>query len=98
MAVAIEHSSAPDQKVHITFSILGDPVPEKLQIEITDLGVGFVPEEVEEPRIEEKLKANRKRGWGLKIIEGLMDEVEVETGSHGTTVRMTKSRQPENAS
>jgi len=95
---AIEHSGAPDRKVHITFSILGDPVPEKLQIEITDLGVGFVPEEVEEPKIEEKLKASRKRGWGLKIIEGLMDEVEVETGSRGTTVRMTKTRQPESAS
>jgi len=95
---AIEHSGAPDRKVHITFSILGDPVPEKLQIEISDLGVGFVPGDVEEPKIEEKLKANRKRGWGLKIIEGLMDEVEVKTGSRGTTVRMTKSRQPEKAS
>ena len=95
---AIEHSGAPDRKVHITFSILGDPVPEKLQIEIADLGVGFEPDQVEEPRIEEKLRANRKRGWGLKIIEGLMDEVEVKTSSRGTTVRMTKSRQPERAS
>ena len=95
---AIEHSGAPDRKVHITFSILGDPAAEKLQIEISDLGVGFKPDEVEEPRIEEKLKANRKRGWGLKIIEGLMDEVEVVSDSHGTTVRMTKSQQPEKTS
>jgi len=94
---AIEHSSAPDRKVHLTFSILGDPVAEKLQIEIADLGVGFEPDQVEEPRIEEKLKATRKRGWGLKIIEGLMDEVEVITGSHGTTVRMTKAQRPEKA-
>ena len=95
---AIEHSGAPDRKVHITFSILGDPVPEKLVIEIADLGVGFKPDQVEEPRIEEKLKASRKRGWGLKIIEGLMDEVEFQTSSHGTTVKMTKSRQPEKTS
>lgn len=95
---AIEHSGAPDRKVHITFAILGDPVPEKLQIEISDLGVGFELDQVEEPKIEEKLKANRKRGWGLKIIEGLMDEVEFVTGGRGTTVRMTKSRQPEKAS
>ena len=95
---AIEHSSAPDRKVHIVFSILGDPVPEKLKIEITDFGVGFERDQVEEPRIEEKLRSNRKRGWGLKIIEGLMDEVEVETGSKGTTVRMTKFQQPESAS
>ena len=92
---AIEHSGAPDRKVHITFSILGDPIPEKLQIEITDFGVGFEPDEVEEPRIEQKLTADRKRGWGLKIIQGLMEEVEVETGSRGTKVIMTKSRQAE---
>ena len=95
---AIEHSGAPDRKVHIKFSILGDPVPERLQIEISDLGVGFEPGEVEVPRIEEKLTANRKRGWGLKIIEGLMDEVVVKTSSHGTTVRMTKFGQAEKAS
>ncbi len=95
---AIEHSGAPDRKVHITFSILGDPVPEKLVIEIADLGVGFKPDQVEEPRIEEKLKASRKRGWGLKIIEGLMDEVEFQTSSHGTTVKMTKSLEPEKTS
>jgi serine/threonine-protein kinase RsbW len=92
---AIEHSEAPDRKVHITFSILGDPVPEKLQIEIADFGIGFAPDQVEEPRIEEKLTAERKRGWGLKIIQGLMDEVEVRTGDQGTTVIMTKARQAE---
>ncbi len=90
---AIEHSGAPDRKVHITFSILGDPAPERLQIEITDFGVGFRPASVEEPNIDQKIKALRKRGWGLKIIEGLMDQVEVKTGNEGTTVIMTKARQ-----
>jgi anti-sigma regulatory factor (Ser/Thr protein kinase) len=39
-----------------------------------------------------KLKAVRKRGWGLKIIRGLMDEVDIVSGPDGTTVVMSKMR------
>ena len=53
---------------------------------------GFSPDEIEEPVIEDKIKARRKRGWGLKIIRGLMDEVEIRSGSEGTTVVMSKLR------
>ena len=89
---SFEHSHAGDQKVKIEFAVLGDSEPEKLQITITDSGIGFSPDDVEEPKIEEKLKAASKRGWGLKIIKGLMDEVEIRSGSTGTTVVMSKSR------
>ncbi len=89
---SFEHSHAGDQKVRIEFAVLGDSEPEKLQITITDSGIGFSPEDVEEPIIAEKLKAARKRGWGLKIIKGLMDEVEIRSGASGTTVVMSKSR------
>ncbi len=89
---SFEHSHAGDQKVKIEFAVLGDSEPEKLQITITDSGIGFSPEDVEEPIIAEKLKAARKRGWGLKIIKGLMDEVEIRSGPTGTTVVMSKSR------
>ena len=89
---SLEHIHAGDQKVQIDFAVLGDSKPEKLQITITDSGIGFSPDDVEEPIIEEKLKAASKRGWGLKIIKGLMDEVEIRSGSTGTTVVMSKSR------
>ena len=89
---SFEHSSADDRKVYITFAILGDPEPQKLQITIRDTGIGFEPGDVEEPSIEEKLKAVNKRGWGLKIIKGLMDEVEIRSDSHGTTIVMSKYR------
>ena len=89
---SFEHSLATDQAVQIKFAVLGDPEPEMLQITITDTGIGFSPDDVEEPRIEEKLKAKRKRGWGLKIIKGLMDEVEIHSDTRGTTVVMSKSR------
>jgi serine/threonine-protein kinase RsbW len=89
---AFEHSHAPDRRVRITLAVLGESEPEKLEIKVHDAGVGFSPRELEEPRIAEKLKAARKRGWGLKIIEGLMDEVEIDSGTDGTTVVMRKLR------
>ncbi|MDH3253639.1 MAG: ATP-binding protein [Acidobacteriota bacterium] len=89
---AFEHSQASDRKVYVTFAVIGDTAPEKLQITIRDSGVGFKPEAVEEPRIEEKLRAKSKRGWGLKIIKGLMDEVAIESSSTGTSIVMSKYR------
>jgi serine/threonine-protein kinase RsbW len=87
---AFEHSRAEDGRVYITFEIVGGKKTPKLQITIEDTGVGFEPKEVEAPRIEDKLKATRKRGWGIQIIKGLMDEVEITSGAGGTTVVMRK--------
>lgn len=89
---AIEHSSAEDGSLHLTFTVLGQEEPETLRITVRDFGVGFDPENLVQPKIEEKLKAVNKRGWGLKIIEGLMDEVDVVSGSRGTSVIMSKTR------
>jgi serine/threonine-protein kinase RsbW len=89
---AFEHSSASDHKVYVTFKVLGDGSPKKLEIAICDRGVGFEPSAVEEPKIEEKLKAASKRGWGLRIINGLMDEVEIRSNRTGTTIVMSKYR------
>lgn len=89
---ASEHSNSSDRTVFLTFAVLGDERPSKLQIEVHDNGAGFSPEQVETPRIEDKLKAMRKRGWGLKIIEGLMDEVEIHSDAEGTTIIMSKLR------
>ena len=90
---ALEHSRAADKEVYVTFEVLGKKDdPEKLRITVRDTGVGFSPEELAEPTIEEKLKSQRKRGWGLKIIRGLMDEVEIRSNRTGTTVVMSKLR------
>ena len=89
---AFEHSRSSDRKVYMTFEVLGEREPESLRITVRDTGVGFTPEEVEEPTIEGKLKMARKRGWGLKIIRGLMDAVEIHSGTDGTTVVMSKAR------
>jgi serine/threonine-protein kinase RsbW len=89
---AIEHSQSREREVYVTFEVLGEKDPEKLRITVRDTGVGFEPESMDEPRIEDKLKARRKRGWGLKIIRGLMDEVEIHSGAEGTIVVMSKLR------
>src|SRR6185369_2146656 len=62
---ALEHSRAADEEVYVTFEVLGDKDPETLRITVRDTGVGFSPEDLSEPTIEDKLKSQRKRGWGL---------------------------------
>lgn len=89
---ALEHSRSSDKEVFVTFEVLGEGDPEKLRITVRDTGVGFSPEDVVKPTIQDKLKSPRKRGWGLEIIRGLMDEVEIDSGSEGTTVVMSKMR------
>jgi serine/threonine-protein kinase RsbW len=89
---ALEHSQSSDQEVFVTFQVLGDPDPEKLRIMVTDHGIGFSPGVQEEPAIGGKIKGPQKRGFGLKIIHGLMDEVEIHSGADGTTVVMSKMR------
>jgi serine/threonine-protein kinase RsbW len=90
---ALEHSHASDREVFVTFQVLGEGGdPDKLRILVRDSGIGFSPDVLEEPTIADKLKSVRKRGWGLKIIRGLMDEVEIQSGTDGTTVVMSKMR------
>lgn len=86
---ALEHSRAQPREFQITFSVLGRKEPEALQITVRDCGVGFEP--ASRSGSKEKVKLH-KRGWGLTIIEGLMDEVRIESGVGGTTVVMCKAR------
>ena len=85
---AFEHSKS-NENVYIHYIIDGDT----LIIKVGDSGVGFDQEVVEIPKIEEKLKADRKRGWGIKLMKELMDTVEFESTAGGTTVTMTKTKQ-----
>ncbi len=103
---ALEHSQAVDREVFVTFQVVGERDPEKLRIMVHDNGIGFDPEEGPigpgpiVPRsggpsggllggLQGKLQ---KRRFGLKIIRGLMDEVEIRSGTEGTTVVMSKLR------
>ncbi|TKJ35087.1 anti-sigma regulatory factor [bacterium (candidate division B38) B3_B38] len=85
---AFEHSKSKEKKVHIKIKMTDD----RLEIIVRDYGVGFDPSKVKEPKIEEKLKSPRKRGWGLKIMRSLMDSVVINSHKGGTKIIMTKRR------
>ncbi len=99
---AFEHSAAPDQKVSIHFHVLGaDNEPQGLQITVRDAGVGIPENKMPKAEAEDdakpaalpkKLTLPQKRGFGLLIINGLMDEVNIRSDSQGTTVVMKKMR------
>lgn len=89
---AFEHSETPDRKVELDFvADAGDGQP-YLEVGVSDAGKGFDPAMIPTPDITSKLKAVRKRGWGIKIIESLMDDVRIESGEHGTRIVMRKYR------
>ena len=84
---AFEHSKT-DSNVFIHFIIEED----SLVVKVIDQGIGFDKTKVEIPKIENKIgKDERKRGWGLQLIQELMDSVEFESNSDGTTVTMKKN-------
>jgi anti-sigma regulatory factor (Ser/Thr protein kinase) len=86
---SFEHSNSKDRRVYITFKV----EDAELRIILHDYGKGFDPSKVEEPHIDEKLKPGvSKRGWGLKLMEGMMDSVDVRSGPKGTTITMTKRK------
>jgi len=89
---AIEHSGSTERKIYLTFQVFHD----RMVIRVTDRGSGFDPGKVEEPDIRKKMKSgSRKRGWGLKLITNLMDDVKIEPGIPGTTVIMVKKTHPQ---
>jgi serine/threonine-protein kinase RsbW len=84
---AFEHSKT-DNNIFIHFLIEED----SLVVKVIDQGIGFDKTKVEIPKIENKIgKDERKRGWGLQLIQELMDSVEFESNSDGTTVTMKKN-------
>ncbi len=56
---AFEHSKTKEIYIHFIVS------DDKLTVKVIDHGKGFDKSKVEIPNIENKLKSERKRGWGL---------------------------------
>lgn len=87
---AFEHSKSSEGKVYIKFVMR----PEDLMVVIQDFGQGFDLGGVEKPDITQKFGENTyKRGWGLMLIESLMDSVEIFSNPSGTMITMCKLRQ-----
>ena len=85
---AFEHSESKSE-VYIHFIIDDD----NLMIKVIDKGIGFDASQVKIPKIESKINSDeRKRGWGLMLIEELMDSVDFESSDSGTTLTMIKKK------
>ena len=83
---AFEHSFSPDRKIYQRFRVESD----RLVVTISSRGV--VPTNLNgtSSRPDTSEAAEERRGWGLKLIRTLMDEVEFERVDDGTSLRMTK--------
>jgi serine/threonine-protein kinase RsbW len=88
---ASEHSFSPDRKIYQRFRVESD------RLVITISSRGIVPANLNGTKSgsEAKEAAEARRGWGLKLIRTLMDEVEFERVDDGTSLRMTKYLRPQ---
>ena len=84
---AAEHSLSPDRKIYQRFRLESD----KLVVTVSSRGI-IVPSPTNAVTngTEAREEKNGRRGWGLKLIRTLMDEVEFERVDDGTRLRMTK--------
>jgi serine/threonine-protein kinase RsbW len=85
---AAEHSLSPDRKIYQRFRVEND----KLVVTVASRGVmpASLTSHNGQPVDTKEEKENGRRGWGLKLIQTLMDEVEFERVDDGTLLRMTK--------
>ena len=84
---AMEHGNEyrPDQPVSIRVLRSAD----RLRVQVTDRGDAGELAEAEEPDLEAKLEGRQKpRGWGLFLIEKMVDEARVVGEGGGRTVEL----------
>lgn len=83
---AKEHSGSYEKKMNLRCNI----EPARVEIAVESPGKPFSAGAGGDPTVEEKLGSDHKRGWGLKLMRELMDEVRVETVGHRTRVILVK--------
>ena len=87
---AIEHGNRQDAKQSVLILLV--PEGESLEISVRDTSsTPFSPQAgtVQTPSLEDKLAGiSNTRGWGMFLIQSLVDEVEFSSDSQGNQVRM----------
>jgi len=78
---ASEHSLSPDRKIYQRFRVEDD----RVVLTVSNRGLRLAPSKaaVDEPD-------EGRRGWGLKLMRRMMDEVSIEDVDDGTRIVMTK--------
>ncbi|MBP9109112.1 MAG: ATP-binding protein, partial [Pyrinomonadaceae bacterium] len=59
----------------------------KITITISNRGLRLADKQ---PVATDDAASNERRGWGLKLIRGLMDDVKIEDTDDGTRITMVK--------
>lgn len=77
---AAEHSLSPDGKIYQRFRIEDD----RVVLTVSNRGLRLVSQ------ITPAESPEGRRGWGLKLMRQLMDEVKIENVDDGTRIVMTK--------
>ncbi len=78
---ATEHSQSPDRKIYQRFEIINGSIV----ITVSNRGLRFKGKETKEIS-----PSDGRRGWGLKLMKTLMDDVRFEQVDDGTRISMTK--------
>ena len=89
---AIEYGSQGRADVPVEVEV--EATPEAVIVRITDRALsGAVPDDAETPDIDLKLAgAQKARGWGLFLIENMVDSMDVTTDGTTQTVTLTMTR------
>lgn len=82
---ATEHSMSPDQKIYQKFSVN----EERLTITVSNRGL-----RMKDKVLREENPTVGRRGWGLKLMRTLMDDVHIHEVDDGTRITMTKILKP----
>ena len=85
---AFEHSDSEERIVRVSFEV--DDV--ELTIRVADTGSGFDVDEARAEVVRKREAGVTTRGWGLKIMEELVDDFEVVSGAKGTVIKLVKRR------
>lgn len=83
---ALEHGGSSESRVEAEFTV----TPTELVIFVRDFGRGFEASKVVEPKIDEKIGSNYKRGWGLKLMKEMSDDLKIESDETGTRITIKK--------
>lgn len=84
---AMEHGNEYRADRPVSIRVLH--APDRLRVQVTDRGDAGEIGEREAPDLEAKLEGRQKpRGWGLFLIESMVDEARVTTAGGGRTVEL----------
>jgi serine phosphatase RsbU (regulator of sigma subunit)/anti-sigma regulatory factor (Ser/Thr protein kinase) len=84
---AMEHGNKYRKDVPVRIQVAA--ADNAVKVRITDEGGGPVPRDLEAPDLEAKLEGEQKpRGWGLFLIESMVDEMTIENDEGHTTAEL----------